>query len=304
MREIKSLTSLRGIFAMWVMFYHSCRWIPEIGIQRFPFIEHGYLAVDFFFMLSGYILTLTHADDFRSGSIFPYLIFLRKRFFRLFPLHWAILIVILLSLPVMGIAVPWWQYVVGEFLLIHRWEIWPASGTPLNIPDWSISTEWAVNLLFPLFMIVYRAPRATACILAIFFGALEVLVFWRNGGNMNASQANSLLPLLRCIGEFGLGVLLARFPVPSLLRTGSAAQLLSVRPLHWLGEISYSIYLVQIPIILGVRQLARFTGTVRSPIWVVVLATSVIAVSWATYRLIEKPGRSLGRFYSNRPATT
>jgi peptidoglycan/LPS O-acetylase OafA/YrhL len=66
MGEIKSLTSLRGVFAMWVVFFHLHAW-SDIADQPLLFIDRGYLGVDFFFLLSGFILAGRHAREFVDG---------------------------------------------------------------------------------------------------------------------------------------------------------------------------------------------------------------------------------------------
>ena len=93
MKEIKSLTSLRGIFAMWVLGFHLCAWSPLPGWMQTPIVSRGYLAVDFFFVLSGFILARTHAGEFHHGAYTKaYRNFVFKRVVRLFPLHWLVLI--------------------------------------------------------------------------------------------------------------------------------------------------------------------------------------------------------------------
>ena len=66
MREIRPLTSLRGIFACWVMILH----ISNSGLadpNQSWIVGEGYLAVDFFFFLSGYILAGTYGDRMAAG---------------------------------------------------------------------------------------------------------------------------------------------------------------------------------------------------------------------------------------------
>jgi peptidoglycan/LPS O-acetylase OafA/YrhL len=281
---------------MWVLGYHIALWMPQSGLGNVPLISHGYLAVDFFFLLSGYILTTAHGSAFRDGFDWnTYFGFLWRRVWRLFPLHWAIVTATLVFLPLYGLPVPWWRYVVGDLLLIHRWNVWPASGTTMNPPDWSISTEWAANIAFPVFMWIYWRGVTVRRSASVFFLSLIGLVFWRHNWSIDAVEARSWLPLLRCMGEFGIGVLLAKRPIPRVLVVGRWADALSNRMLHWLGEVSYSIYLVQIPCILAVREMSRATKSIANPGWIMIAIIFVIVVSSLTYRIIEKPARSIGR---------
>ena len=85
MKEIRALTSLRGVFAIWVMIHHLQMFAPS-PIAALSLIGHrGYLSVDFFFMLSGFILAATYGQKF-SFNIAAYSRFLIRRWGRLFPL--------------------------------------------------------------------------------------------------------------------------------------------------------------------------------------------------------------------------
>jgi peptidoglycan/LPS O-acetylase OafA/YrhL len=55
--EIPALTSLRYCAAIWVVFYHFSHFTDAVALQEFPLITSGYLGVDFFFILSGFVLT-------------------------------------------------------------------------------------------------------------------------------------------------------------------------------------------------------------------------------------------------------
>ncbi|QTP13918.1 acyltransferase [Serratia symbiotica] len=82
MKEIKSLTGVRGIAAVYVVIYHI------INPSESYFINNGYLGVDIFFVLSGYVLSYTHLQDFSSYfSIKKYFNFITSRFIRVWPLY-------------------------------------------------------------------------------------------------------------------------------------------------------------------------------------------------------------------------
>lgn len=293
-------------------------------------VDRGYLGVDFFFLLSGFILAARHAEEFADGySLATHIGFAIKRFGRLFPLHLVVLAAVLLGIHLRGEPQYWWTHIATEAALIHRWDIIRTPLAALNGPDWSISTEWAANLLFPVF-VVATGFAGRSMLRPVVFGiaALSALIFvYVRHGSMDTGQANSSLPLIRCFAEFGLGMILfqrrslfrtfskdagilavggivlvglyvcadllvvvAMIPLlPMLaLTTGMTSRLLSAGPLHFVGVISYSIYLIQLPIILEIdRLLAGSSWTawlhwLLPPIAIVVMAT-------VTYRVIEKP---------------
>jgi peptidoglycan/LPS O-acetylase OafA/YrhL len=121
--------------------------------------------VDIFFVLSGFILALTYQSWFtQSITGADYLLFLRRRFARIWPLH-AFMLVLTVALVVAATlthahlmngldrfdfkTLPW------DLLLVHAWPFFSTSATEemtWNPPSWSISIEALAYLLFPLFL--------------------------------------------------------------------------------------------------------------------------------------------------------
>lgn len=95
--EISSLTGLRGVAAFYVMIFH---YMNSFFITHYEMdstisnlilkniVAHGYLAVDLFFMLSAFVLTLRYKDIFKEKVSFnSYWNFMKKRFRRLYPVY-------------------------------------------------------------------------------------------------------------------------------------------------------------------------------------------------------------------------
>ena len=84
-----TLTPLRGIAAVLVVLFHSqIFFYPLAGSWAGSFLARGWLWVDFFFVLSGFILCHVYGEAFRDGIRRPvYLAYLRARFARVYPLH-------------------------------------------------------------------------------------------------------------------------------------------------------------------------------------------------------------------------
>jgi peptidoglycan/LPS O-acetylase OafA/YrhL len=339
MREIRPLTALRGIFACWVMVLH----IFSFGLANpnAPWIvREGYLAVDFFFFLSGYILAGTYGNRMAAGhSARGYLDYVLRRFGRLFPLHWAVLAGIVL---LHAVYAP--MRIVEEATLTQRWCIWPAGDDDwVNLPSWSISTEWAASLLFPAFVWAgLQGSRRRASITAVVCVAGLVWAAYEHEWNLNIWRSSvTYLPLVRCFADFGLGVVgyRARFAAKPLAsdpavagliagvvltlalrasdvvivavilptvvaiaaNTGRAAKLLSTEPLHWLGTISYSIYLTHYPIVHFLRRFWTDVSTDGSALaYALATAAVTIATASVTYRVIEVPCRDLLKGWAGR----
>jgi peptidoglycan/LPS O-acetylase OafA/YrhL len=89
--DIRALTGVRGVAAAVIVAYHfgdvQLFGGGNIAYYRIP---HGYLPVDLFFMLSGYVIGLTYRDAFGSGKLKNYATFMLKRVARLYPAYLAI----------------------------------------------------------------------------------------------------------------------------------------------------------------------------------------------------------------------
>ena len=147
---IRPLTSIRGFAALWVYVHHA-RNLSDGSFARAA-TELGYFGVDVFFILSGFIISYIHIDDFLSWADLKKNTrrFLTLRLFRIYPLH-LITLLLLIAFPVAAYYDPGSPTAVDfieNLLMVHAW------GFPVvmcwNIPSWSISTEWLLYLLFPL----------------------------------------------------------------------------------------------------------------------------------------------------------
>src|SRR5258708_32734760 len=84
--RFQALDGWRGIAALWVALYHS----PFYGhLYGVPLVRNAYLFVDLFFVLSGFVISHAYADRLGDGK--AVLVFLIRRFGRLWPLHAAVL---------------------------------------------------------------------------------------------------------------------------------------------------------------------------------------------------------------------
>jgi peptidoglycan/LPS O-acetylase OafA/YrhL len=159
-----ALTGIRGVAAWWVVLYHFREVIPPFDrVGGRGLIDQGYLAVDLFFVLSGFIISMNYLSDFAVFSWRLYFRFLIFRIGRIYPLHLFMLIVFLLN-PLTIITMSRAQdlgdryspaYFGLSLLLVQNWGF--SDVLAWNLPAWSISTEWFVYLVFPAVAMLQRA---------------------------------------------------------------------------------------------------------------------------------------------------
>lgn len=336
------LTSLRGVAAWLVVLYHLRMYAELPGPEWFRFaVDHGYLAVDLFFLMSGFILMHVHGQEFGARGITraAYLDFLRRRLARIYPLHLLVLVgyatIPLAHLAVGGGLDP---YVAERFdpgafvaqaLLVH---VVLSLGHTWNVPSWSIGVEWFAYVLFPRVAAAgarLRGPVADAigfvlplALVAALFRAwgqpsLDVLDatslprgilgfaagcflyrLHRRGGRAALAVPLAALPFFAALWaldgqrDYHLFPCLAGLLVALTARAGSpVARALSFRPLAYLGEISYSTYMIHFYVRDVFKLLFVDESLVMRPGIVALYLAAVLGGSMLTYHLFEVPSR-------------
>jgi peptidoglycan/LPS O-acetylase OafA/YrhL len=219
-REIRALTGLRGVAATYVMVFHYFPGLQMTGPVS-AFLAHGYLMVDLFFVLSGYVMAMTYASDFSSAwTASTYFHFLGRRVARIYPLCLALTIVAFL-LATAGFlkipdSAPPYAMLATNVAMVQAWGLTEC----LDGPTWSLSAEWAAYLLFPAILwatLSHSAARAwaTSAIAAAVIIALCAVPqpFGRQLTPLSLLDLHNhvmALPVIRCLAEFSLGVLAFR----------------------------------------------------------------------------------------------
>ena len=351
--EIRALTGLRGIAAIYVVIFHA-HGFYRFPAQILPFIRHGYLSVDMFFILSGFVMAMTYAGLFENGfCIHKFKHFLLLRLARIYPLFalmtviTALLIATVLSETYSFADLP--RALLFNFTLTHVWGF----SNSIVPPSWSISTEWLAYLLFPVgaWVALHGARRWSLLGLAVSFAVLAIIAFgpqWisqtallRRHGPLDIVSSYALGTSLRCLASFYIGLVAFRFRalIPAraaavclvaavllLCLTGSdlfligvfavlimalshdngpLARLLGMKWIHWLGVISYALYLIH-DLVQKIIFKSLPAWGIDVPhhrgIWVVVSITVSIALAALCHYTYEKPSRRWFRNFINRPA--
>ena len=216
--ELVALTTMRGIAASLVVVYHMR---PETSTS---WVAEGYLWVDFFFILSGFILAYVYGEPFaQQGTGRRYRDFLAKRLARVYPLH---LVTLLIAIALArGLHLHHFDSpthsIFTNLALVHAWGF--EHQLTWNVVSWSISAEWGFYLVFPLMIPLYfRAGRA-ASVAAIAMALVALGLLERRFGSLNLAFDYALV---RCLLETSIGIF-----VYNLYRDPSAA------PLHRVARV-------------------------------------------------------------------
>ena len=218
------LDALRFLAALFIVLYHVAERAPVSLFSLSPAFGRGYLATDFFLMLSGYVLARTYGPRVLSADV-DTLTFLKRRLQRIWPPHLVMLtlfVAFFVSTTVVGLAPQnpqWfqWDQLLPQVFLVQAWFVPGTSGW--NIPTWTLSALIVAYALFPL---VWRKVAATkrpvqllamgVCAwVAIDFAALMAF-------GVHGYQLPLRFGLIRGVPLFMLGLLVARLPVTALAR--------------------------------------------------------------------------------------
>ena len=290
--RIPGLDALRGLAALLVLAYHA----RSLALPR-EVLAHGYLAVDLFFVISGFVLARAYDARLAAGEGAAFMI---RRLKRLYPM--AVLGILLgAGIWLSGGEEPG---VVALLLALGLAFVPFAAGRdvfPLNGPQWSLMWELFANLAYAV-----AAPRLTTRRLALLVAAgglaHAALVVSHGTGSLGPYGHAWWTGAPRVVFGFFAGVLLARMategrpkvPVPPIAAILAAVVLVLSAPvpeaaraafdlvaalavfpllvaaaaraevggrlrpvLDGLAGISYALYALHIPIVLGLSEVAR-----------------------------------------------
>ncbi len=352
--EIRALTGLRGVAALCVVAYHF--WTALVPPWLAVPFGRGYLAVDLFFVLSGFVMAMTYGERVAATTTpwRSFATFLQARIARVYPLLIAL---IAFNIALRGLGFGWqgpvsFADIPANLLLMQAWGL----AVDIAPPSWSISAELAAYLAFPWLvrlMLTGSAGRALAgtALAAVLLTIVALSpdapgLSWPRHGPNDVYMPWLALPVARCVGGFILGLgawrvslhpVAARWlahPATTLativgiagsvalhadplvvalfaplvaglaVSQGGVAELLGRTVPHWLGLISYSIYLVhgslKLLLDVPVALLAHVSGGPPQLTLAIVASVLLLPLAWLTYQAIEVPGRALLRGVGSR----
>jgi peptidoglycan/LPS O-acetylase OafA/YrhL len=351
---LPALTGLRFTLAAWVIIHH----LAGPGMMLHPALaalprplrslaEGGYLAVQTFFLLSGFVLARNYArTEWNRSSLFRYL---SGRLARIYPAY-------ILSLAIVGyfiaryFARPWIKVeskasvLFNYAFLLQGWRNGPGPGW--NTPAWSLSCELFFYICLPAMLpFIWRASRrgfasivAVSLIAPVILAHLNVPFYWkpvhhfgdftmgiaaaRIFGRLELRKNRLRLAPVLYLPALAFGAVLIAYPrvldgtyldlntalrplnaiglIGLALGGGSAARALSIRAIEYLGEASYSMYILHVPLLwwYGNGGLKRLHLAPEAAALVYGIAVVIAAV--LSFELVEKPASRWIRRWTDR----
>ncbi|WP_316737509.1 acyltransferase [Pedobacter aquatilis] len=309
------LDGLRGLAAIIVVTFHLAE--PLATSQLDNLVNHGYLAVDFFFLLSGFVMGYAYDDRWHKMSVGG---FLKRRIIRLQPM-----VILGMTLGAIGFyytdsaiwptihEVPIWKMLlvllVGYTILpvplsldIRGWQ----EMHPLNSVGWSLFFEYIANIFYAI-GIRKLSNKALGVLVFIAAVALSHLAITSVNGNvaggwtLNVEQVR--VGITRTIFPFFAGLLLSRIAKPARLKnaflwSGLLVALVLYMPRIggadnvWLNGIYESVSIIIIfPLIVYIgasgntetaigNKICKFLGDISYPLYLVHYPIVYFYVAW------------------------
>jgi peptidoglycan/LPS O-acetylase OafA/YrhL len=331
---------VRAFAALWVVVVHL-----RLGSGRaleFPlaldlFFRFGYLGVDLFGLLSGFVIAHNYAERLERRDVRATGRYLWLRVARIVPLHWFALALMLAGrLWLDGYEDSFAKFYgakdfFAQLFLVHGFGF---SGLSWNRPSWTVSSEWFCYLLFPLLAPFLVRVRSGAVAVALAVGMLTATSIAMRLTGHRDFLATADWGVLRIAGEFATGCLLQRAWVHGFARSapwgaigalafaaailatgfrsattvvfcfavlvyalahqgGALARFFGTRPLVFLGDASYAIYILHFVVLRFIAY--RFPGAPElagaALLRVGLEFVAILVVAIAAHVLIENPTR-------------
>jgi peptidoglycan/LPS O-acetylase OafA/YrhL len=295
--HLPSLDGLRGIAILLVLFFHMTALAPATAADRGlrAIMGHGWVGVDLFFVLSGFLITGILLDG--KGQAHYFRNFYARRTVRIFPLYYAVIAVFLIILPrwaaalsarfghVEGRPLFYWLYLSNHALAASNGQGLDFRFGVLN-PTWSLAVEEQFYLMWPL--IVFLVPRKAlvrrvlpAVILGVVVLRVTLIALhvpWGYLATLTPCRLDSLAigGFVACLARepaafarrSGGEALLPRFAGPAALLAGLA--LLIIAAQSWLGfhhgELRYALGFTCIAMLAAALLIAAISLPDRHPL--------------------------------------
>lgn len=206
MMRFRAIDTFRGLAAILVILYH----IPDsLLFKGNQLVQHGYMAVDFFFVLSGFVMSHSYLKRINDGESAR--TFASKRLLRIYPLHLFTLLLFFAFEFSRFLVDQYWTPLgtppferadflsfLGNLTLTHSMGIF--NNLSWNIPSWSISVEFYVYIFWAILLLL---TRKRLWLVGVLCAPMVVWFIWRFNGNLEYTYDYGFI---RCLFGFILGM--------------------------------------------------------------------------------------------------
>jgi peptidoglycan/LPS O-acetylase OafA/YrhL len=322
-----ALDGLRAICILLVIFNHTrCRYPPFI---------YGWVGVDIFFVLSGFLITTLLLRERESYGNLSLKGFYTRRAFRILPVYFVVLAGYLVLIPLLRDWKRWEEMKLAlPYLLTFTQEFRPAVAGNIYNQTWSLAYEEKFYLLWPLVVLIgfpFRTRRIGILIAAaspilllpptvarsyggLFLGALFGILLDKSSGRIMQStivKVRASPALVAVVATYLLAGDMPSFVLVFSLATsfftaalvthqGIVRRFLEHPVMVLFGKRSYAMYLVHIVLLDGIEVTAQ---KIHLDIWYVVVPMAYLvsfAAAMALFYLVERPCVAQGRKLSRR----
>jgi peptidoglycan/LPS O-acetylase OafA/YrhL len=307
-QHFEILDGMRGVAALAVVIFHFMEWIFPDSSKNF--IGHGFLAVDFFFCLSGFVIGYAYDNRISKMGVGE---FFKSRLIRLHPLVVLGSVLGLVGFLLDPFASPV-AYSAGKLLLLFICSVFlipfPVMEDRafylfgLNAPSWSLFWEYVANIFYGF--VLYKVGRRSLTALTILAAAGICIVSYRTGNLLGGwSKDNFLDGGARVAYSFLAGLLLYRsnWIIKNSLRFSVLAVLLFLAFImpgsKWNCLTEPLVVLFYFPLLVSLgagsglspqwKKVCRFSGNLSYPLYMTHYAAIWV---FGNYFTNEKPSAS------------
>lgn len=301
------LDGLRGIAALAVVIFHFMEWVYPDVTQNF--IGHGFLAVDFFFCLSGFVIGYAYDDRIGKTGVME---FFKSRLIRLHPLIILGSVLGLIGFLLDPFALQSALNSTGKVILVFLCSIFLIPFPVMeerffnlfsfNAPSWSLFWEYIANIFYAL--ILYRIGRRYLLLLTVLSAAALCFISYRAGNLMGGWSGGTFWDGgVRIAYSFSAGLLIyrsnwiikTRLGFPALAVLLSLAFVMPWFKWNWLAEPIIVLFYFPLIVSLGagatlspaLKKLCVFSGNISYPLYMTHYAAIWI---FGGYYTSSKPG--------------
>lgn len=330
--HVAQIDALRGLAALLVSLVFHVHYVlgafrtgPLDGLPVFSWIhDNGWTLVDLFFLISGYVFSHVYLTEAGLRGDVTFRKFMTARIARLYPLH-LVTLVATGAILWFGAPATWTDVRADPYHFVLNLLFLQESGLnrsySFNYPSWSISVEMLCYVVFIAAALRGKRAFGIAAALLLCAGVLMTMAgsstathigrglfgffagqfVWQHRASLRQVSTPMLLAIalvalvVPSVGALNLGIFLCMTLWPALLLLALRSRALCSAPFRWLGDRSYSIYMLHAPVYAAINVFVFASRPVAPGQWPLVAggaALLILVLAHFSFRYLERPARN------------